>query len=190
MPDPMLRRVPRDEMTDEMRDGYDQALDLRGDATFHEVAANAPEIMDWYVNSFYAKVFYGGRVEVRIKELLRYRLSMTHGCAFCNMGNIEAARRAGVTDDQLAHIMNEDHEVFSDKDRAVLRLADQMVLTNMNGTLDGPLYEALKPHFDDAELFELGVTAAVLTGMAKFLFVYDLVEKEANCPIMPRQAAE
>ena len=190
MPSPMLRRIPRDEMTDEARASYDQALTIRDDATFHEIAANAPEIMDWYVNSFYAKVFYGGRVDVRTKELLRYRLSMTHGCAFCNKGNIGAARSAGVTEDQLANIMNEDIEVFSDQDRAVLRVADQMVLTNMNGTLDAPLYEALKPYYDDGQLFELGVVAAVLTGMAKFLFVYDLVEKEANCPIVPRQAAE
>ena len=60
----------------------------------------------------------------------------------------------------------------------------------MHGQLDKALHDELKPHFDDAEIFELGMTAAVLTGMAKFLFVYDLVEKEANCPIVPRQAAE
>ena len=49
-----------------------------------EVGANAPELMAWYRDEFYAKLFYAGRVDVRTKELLRYRLSMTHGCAFCN----------------------------------------------------------------------------------------------------------
>jgi hypothetical protein len=29
------------------------------------------------------------------------------------------------------------------------------------------------------------MVAGILTGMAKFIFVYDLVEKEANCPIVP-----
>jgi hypothetical protein len=29
------------------------------------------------------------------------------------------------------------------------------------------------------------MVAGMLTGMAKFIFVYDLVEKEANCPIRP-----
>ena len=33
------------------------------------------------------------------------------------------------------------------------------------------------------------MVAAVLTGIAKFLFVYDLVEREAHCPIGPRKAA-
>lgn len=190
MPNPMLRRVPREEMTDKIKTAYDTALEVRDDATFQEISANAPEIFDWYKESFYGKVFYGGRVEVRIKELLRYRLSMTHGCAFCNKGNRLDAVKHGVTEDQLAHIMDENHAVFDAKDRAVLKLADQIVLTNMHGELDKALYGELKPHFDDAEIYELGITAAVLTGMAKFLFVYDLVEKEANCPIVPRQAAE
>lgn len=58
-------------------------------------------------------------------------------------------------------------------------------MTNMHGTLTPPLYQALKPFFDDAQIFELGMVAGMLTGMAKFIFVYDLVEKEANCPIQP-----
>ena len=163
---------------------------MRGDATFFEIGAHAPEILDWYHNSFYSRVFYGGKVDVKIKELLRYRLSMTHGCAFCNKGNRLAAIKAGVTEDQFHNIMNESSDVFSDGERAVLKLADQIAIPNMHGNLDKALYDALRPHFSDGEIFELGVTAAVLTGMAKFLFVFDLVEKEANCPIVPRQAAE
>ena len=31
---------------------------------------------------------------------------------------------------------------------------------------------------------------AVLCGMAKFIFVYDLVEKEDYCPFIPQAAAE
>ena len=39
----------------------------------------------------------------------------------------------------------------------------------------------LKQHFPDGELLELGMTMVVLSGMAKFLFAFDLVEKEAYC---------
>jgi alkylhydroperoxidase family enzyme len=81
--------------------------------------------------------------------------------------------------------MNENAPVFDDRDRAVLQLASQIAITNMHGTLDQTLYNALKAHFDDAQIFELGMVAGMLTGMAKFIFVYDLVEKEANCPIRP-----
>lgn len=186
MPDPVLRRVPRAEMTPRLQGEYDATLKLRDDATMQEVGANAPELMAWYKDEFYGKLFYGGRVDTHTKELLRYRLSMTHGCAFCNKGNRVAAAQAGVTADQLTHIMNENHACFSPRERAVLRLADQIVMTNMHGALDATLHAELQPHFDDAQVFELGMVAGILTGMAKFIFVYDLVEKEANCPIVPR----
>ncbi len=193
MPDPLLRRVEPDAMGDWLRDAYRRSRALQeskgGDATFYEIGANAPHMLEWYFKSFYEGVFYGGRVEVRIKELLRYRLSMTHGCAFCNKGNVEAARRAGVGDAQLDAIMNEENDAFSAKERAVLRLAAEMALPNMEGQLTPALYADLSAHFDDGEIFELGMVAAVLAGIAKFLFVYDLVEREAHCPFGLHAAA-
>ena len=189
MPNPVMPRVPLAAMSQRLQQDHAAALALRDDATLIEIGAHAPELMNWYRDSFYAKVFYGGRVDVRSMELLRYRLSMTHGCAYCNRGNSAAARTAGVTDAQLAHVMNEEDPVFDARDRAVLRLADQVVLTNMHGNLDAALYAALRAHFDDGQIFELGMTAGILTGMAKFLFVYDLVEKETNCPIHPHAPA-
>lgn len=191
MPNPVLRRVPRDEMTERMRADFDTAKALRDDATMNEVGANAPELMEWYKDEFYGKLFFAGRVEPRLKELLRYRLSMTHGCAYCNKGNRDSAQKHGVKPEQIKWIMNEDADCFDAKERAVLRLADQIVMTNMHGNLDQKLYAELKPHFDDAQIFELGMVAGILTGMAKFIFVYDLVEKEANCPVVPlTEAAE
>ncbi len=188
MPNPLLRRVPPEEMNPKLRKAYEKSLNLQtskgGDATFFEVGANAPELMEWYSEEFYGKLFYGGRVDIRTKELMRYRLSMTHGCAFCNKGNIEDARSAGITERQLDNIMNEGSDAFSEKDAVVLQLVDEIVLQNMNGNLSGKLYNNLKEFFSDAEIFELGMVASLMTGMAKFLFVYDLVEKEKNCPIV------
>lgn len=188
MPNPLLKRVARADMTPRLQQEYDATLALRDDATLQEVGANAPELMAWYKDEFYGRLFYGGRVETRIKELMRYRLSMTHGCAYCNKGNRDAATRAGVTAEQLARIMNEEAPCFDARERAVLKLADQIVLTNMHGELTPALMAELRPHFDDAQIFELGMVAGILTGMAKFIFVYDLVEKEANCPIVPLEA--
>ena len=124
MPAPQLARIPRAKMSERLQRDYDASVALRDDATLIEVGANAPELLEWYRDSFYAKLFYGGRVDVRTKELLRYRLSMTHGCAYCNRGNSKAALKAGVTEAQLARIMNESDPVFDARDRAVLQLAE------------------------------------------------------------------
>jgi alkylhydroperoxidase family enzyme len=137
-PQPLLSRVPPEKLDDSLRAARERALALRGNATFIEVAANAPHMFDWYAR-FYSEVFYGGRVPVRFKELLRLRLSTLHGCAFCNRGN----------------------------------------------RVDAALYAELRPHFDGGQIFELGMTMAVLTGMAKFLFTFDLVEREDYCEFGP-----
>lgn len=186
----LIEAVPRERLSEDLQAVYDMAVERVGDTDFIQAGANAPELLDWYFNSFYAKVFYGGRVPARTKEIVRLRLSKTHGCAFCNKWNSVDARDHGVTDDEIDALVPWPEDIdaasFSPSERAALRYADQMVLQNMDGYLDSELYAQLKEHYDDAEIFELGMAMAVLTGMAKFLFIADLVPKETNCPIPQR----
>ena len=44
------------------------------------------------------------------------------------------------------------------------------------------LHRELANHFNDAEILELGLVGGILAGVAKFMFAYDLVEKEDSCP--------
>lgn len=179
-PRPQLPRLERDALPAPMQGAFDRALSIRGDATFVQVFGLAPELFEWY-GEFYQRVFYGGRVPVRIKEIVRLRLSTVHGCAFCNKGNRLDAIKAGLSEAQVRAIDDPEAPVWAPEERAALRLAGQMTLTHPGGQLDGPLYQELRAHFDDAQVLELGMTMAVLTGMAKFLFTYDLVEKEDYC---------
>jgi alkylhydroperoxidase family enzyme len=123
----------------------------------------------------------------RIKELVRLRLGRTHGSGLCNKWNTNDALEAGFTweavDAVPAWPEPVDPSHFTDAELAVIRYADQMALQNMDGALSPELYADLRRHFDDGELFELGVTMAVLTGMFKFLFIGDLTPKMAHCPV-------
>jgi len=183
MPDPRIPPAPRSAMPERWRAVADRADEVRGESTLIEVLANAPELLGWYYDGFYAEVFFKGRVERRIKELLRLRLSTLHGCAFCNRGNTRSAEEAGVTPAQIDAIGYADAEVFDDRDRAVMALADEMALQNMQGEVTPALAAELRRFFTAAEMVELAMVAAVLTGMAKMLFVFDLVSREATCPI-------
>ena len=183
MPDPQLKRVIRDDLPDDMRAAHDASMALRGDATFFEVFGSHPDLYRWYTGSFYGEVFRGGRVDRRIKELVRLRLSLEHGCRFCNQGNRADALEVGLTVDELDALTDFENGPFSAGEKAALRLADQMKLTNPGGVLSPALYQDLKAHFDDAEILELGLVLGVLCGMARFLFAFDLVEKEENCPV-------
>lgn len=172
----------RDELPAELQEQWDRSVERRGEARFVAAAAQAPDLLDWYSNEFYARIFYQGRVATRYKELGRLRLSTLHGCRSCNRGNRLDALDAGITSEQIAAIDDFANGPFDDVERAVLELADRIAMTNPDGRLDEKLYAALRRHFDDAQIFELGFVFGLLSGMAKFLFVYDIAEKEDYCP--------
>ena len=55
-----MKRLTREELPPDLTGLYDECLREAGDARLIEVGANAPELLDWYFNSFYKRVFYRG----------------------------------------------------------------------------------------------------------------------------------
>lgn len=194
MPNPAIPRIEPDKLPEDIKPLWHWAHGRTGDATFIEVMAHAPEILRWYIDDFYGGLFYnkmkGTSLDVRTKEILRLRLSKQHGCRFCNKSNTFDALEAGITQKQIDGMRNPTRELFDDKDMAVIDLANEMELSNMHGQLTPSLYKRLRSHYSDAQICEMGMIAAVLTGMAKMIFVYDVVEREEYCPIVPAEAAE
>jgi len=184
-PSTPFNRVPRDQLAPHHQERWDRSLELHDDTTFVEVLGNAPEVYDWYVSDFYEKLYNSGRVDRQIVELIRFRFANVHGCAACNRGDRVASLEAGLTEEELDAIDDYENGPFSEHKKAALALADVMVLTNPLGTVSPGLYARLKCSFSDAELVELGVIMAVLVGMAKFTFAYDLLEKLEACPFIP-----
>ena len=89
-----------------------------------------------------------------------------------------------MTDEQIDALPDRlDSDVFTDRERAVLKACDQMALTNLHGYVDSDLLGDLQAHFSDGEILELGMVMAVLCGFAKFLFCFDLADREDSCPI-------
>jgi AhpD family alkylhydroperoxidase len=189
MPHPAVPPIPRDDLPDDLKPLYDTGLERTGDATIIQVMAQQPEILRWYFGEFYDGLFYnrhpGARVDVRTKELLRLKLSKQHGCQFCNRFNTVEALAAGITQQQVDAIFDADASVWNDKDRAIIALAEEMMLQNMEGQLSPELYARLRRHYEDGEIIEIGFIAAVLTGVAKWIFTFDMVNREETCPIRP-----
>ena len=180
-PQTEMNRVDLTDLPESMQAGWHQAMDLTGDATFVEVSGNNPDVYDWYFSDFYKKLFYSGRIETTLVELVRLRLANVHGCAFCNKGDTAHALKSGITQMQLNELDNYLDGPFSDREKLALELGDEMVLTNKKGYVGKELYDRLKTEFSDGEIYELGMIMAVLVGVAKFTFVFDLVEKEEYC---------
>lgn len=191
MVDTLFTRTPREKLPEGIQPAWDMLNKLTGEPTFIEVFAQAPELLNLVMNEFYMKVFFGGRVEQRYKQLVRLRLSIVHGCRTCNKQNVPGALEAGISQAQVDSMIAGTHATgpFTAAEKAVLDYADQMVLTNMNGDVSPELFARLRAHFSEPEILELGVVMAIVAGMAKLSFLLSLVEKEGYCPFVPEGAA-
>jgi AhpD family alkylhydroperoxidase len=185
MPNPVLSRVTREGMPRDFQEIWDGALRVAGEAAFVEVFANHPAMLRWYEDCFYQRLFNGPdtKVDPRTKELLRLRLSKGHGCHVCNSFNSRSAKAAGFSEAQIDAVTVADPALFDDKDLSIISLAAQFEMDNAAGRLSRELYQRLRKHYDDAQIVELGLIAAMLTGFSKLLFVYDLVTRERVCAI-------
>jgi AhpD family alkylhydroperoxidase len=183
-----LRRVPREAMPPAYRARVERAEELTGDTRFLEVLANAPHVCELYYDRFYDEVFYAGCVPVRTKELLRLRLAGLHGCMYCQRSDTDSARRNGVTEAEIAAIWASDPTGFDAADRSVLAYADEISMARPEGSVSDELLAELRTHLDDDQIVELGVVAAILTGMAKLLFALGLVDRDVVCTLPERSA--
>ncbi len=193
MADPQISPVARENLPQDLQALYDTGVERTGDATIVGVMGHHPDLTRWYFDEFYANLFYNGhawtRVDVRTKELLRLKLSKQHGCQFCNRFNTVEALKSGITEAQVEAIFTPDDPVWDDKDRAIMALGDEMMLQNMEGQLTADLLARLRRFYDEAQIIEIGMIAAVLTGVAKWIFTFDMVNREETCPVRPPRPA-
>lgn len=181
MPDTLLSRVSPDQMPEGARIAWDALNDLTGEATFVEVFAKAPELLDFVMVKFYQEIFFNGRVDERYKQLARLRLSMNHGCRTCNLQNLAGVAEIGYSQEQIDAMWRQDYTGFGDDEAAVMELADEIALNNDQGKLTEGLHEKLRRHFSEEDILELGLCLAVIVGLVKLSFVFGLVQKEEYC---------
>ena len=182
MTETLFTRTPRDEMPEKFHLAWDTLNKLTGEPAFVEVFASNPEMLEFVMNQFYMGVFFGGKVEQRYKQLARLRLSIAHGCRTCNKQNVPGALAAGFAQGQIDALLAGNLAPFTPAERAVIRYAEQVALTNMDGAMSTELFQDLRQHFSEADILELGVAMAVISGMAKLSFVLNVVERENYCP--------
>jgi AhpD family alkylhydroperoxidase len=100
------------------------------------------------------------RVDQRLKELAWLKAATMIGCAWCIDYGSSELPRLGVTPEQLADVPNHrESDRFSDVEKLVLDLAEAMTVTPVD--VSDELFDALRAHFDEAQLVELTFAIAV-----------------------------
>lgn len=73
-------------------------------------------------------------LDARLKELIKIRASQINGCAYCIQMHTESARKMGESEQRIYALSAwKESPLFSDQERAVLLLTDEMTLIADNG---------------------------------------------------------
>jgi alkylhydroperoxidase family enzyme len=176
-------------MTEGARAAYEALNELAGDATFVEVFAQAPELLDFAMVEFYQKLFFEGRVDEKYMQLARLRLSMSHGCHTCNSQNLPSVAAHGYSQEQIDGMWAQDYALFPDDEAAVMELADQIALDNRAGQLTPELLEKLKRYFSEKDILNISLCMGVIVGLVKMSFALSLVDREPYCKFGADRAA-
>jgi alkylhydroperoxidase family enzyme len=79
----------------------------------------------------------------------------------------------GATEDLVAKLADYEHSDLPDRTKAALRLADR--LTGPEPSIDPAFHEALRRHFTDGEILDLGMTITFASGWQRFIEAFGIV---------------
>jgi len=165
------KQIPRSEAAESVLPIYDRLFGERdpvaepGTATgtpgdWWTVFAQTPELLDHMVAGFGLFNSPNRVLPQNLRELALTRTGFAAGSQFVFSQHCKAARRTGVTDEQLEAIPAwASSDVFTDPERAVLAYTDELVLGD--GRVQDATFAALSSHLDEPSIIEL--TYAVAT---------------------------
>ncbi|MFC0399909.1 carboxymuconolactone decarboxylase family protein [Paraburkholderia rhizosphaerae] len=103
-------------------------------------------------------------LEKSLTHLVRLRASQINGCAFCVDMHTTDARKEGETDRRLATVVVwRETPFFTGRERAALEWTEALTLVSQDHVPDH-VWEAVKPHFTEAELVDLSLLITAING--------------------------
>lgn len=101
-----------------------------------------------------------GTVDPGLKQLVAYVASNAAGCRYCQAHTSTNAAHLGVEVDKIEHAFEfESHPIFSDVERAALRLARDSAL--VPNCVRAGHFEALRRHLTEPQIIELVAVCAL-----------------------------
>ncbi len=162
---PRTQQIPRADAPDSVLPIYERLFGDRdpvaepGTATgtpgnWWTVFAQTPELLDHMVAGFALFNSPNRSLDPRLRELALTRAGFAAGSQFVFSQHCKAARREGVTDEQLAAVPAWSvADLWTGEERAVLAFADELVMGG--GRVQDATYDALRSHLDEEQIIEL-----------------------------------
>jgi alkylhydroperoxidase family enzyme len=165
--------VPETQLTPGVRCYIGQTADgvLRG------LGGHQPQLAERWLALYLPLCREDGALPIELKELVRFQIAGYYGCDVCRSFIAPLAAERGVTYAKLAGVLTPDDPAaqLDERERAMLRFTLKMATGK--GELSAGDFSAIRQHFDEAQLVELGFLAALLIGYGRFTITgFQLVE--------------
>jgi AhpD family alkylhydroperoxidase len=136
------------------------------------------------VGGFDAAV-WNSSLDWRLHELVRMRVATINECTVCLGWRTPMAVEAGVTDDDLAAVVDHSDPRFSPAEQVALEYTTRFCTESAR--IDDDLMARLGEHFDSGETVELTLVVAKYLAMGRFMQVLGL---DQSCSLQMTSAGD
>jgi AhpD family alkylhydroperoxidase len=112
----------------------------------------------------------------RLVELVRLRVAFFNQCRSCMAIRYADAVADGVTEGLVCSLERpQEAENLSAAEKAAIRYGELMATDHL--AIDDAVYDALRQHFSEAQIVELGMTVAFFVGFGRLAATWHMVEE-------------
>lgn len=134
---------------------------------------HCPELLKPWLDLYYATTRQPGRLGVVRKEMVRHLLAQLSGCEVCQAQISLEAVELGLTLEKIERLRCPD-DTFSEADRCLLDFAGRLFAGHERvGPCD---FAALRLHFSNEEITELGFVVSFFAASARLNFGFGVFE--------------
>ncbi len=116
------------------------------------------------------------QLDPRLVELVRLRIAFHNQCRSCMAIRYSDAVQAGLTEDLVCSLATPyEAPDLTDAERAAIRFGELLATNHLS--IDDSVFERLHEHFDDGQIVELALYAAMCVGVGRLGAVLHMVEE-------------
>jgi AhpD family alkylhydroperoxidase len=157
----------------DLRAWYDNASPR--ERMLYTPTGHSPELMG-ALHTFADVLTERGTLPGRLVELMRLRIAFHNQCRSCMAMRYQSGLDDGLTED-LVCSLERPHEApdLTDAEKAALAYAD--ISATNHFAIDARTYAALRPHFTEPEIVELGLWTGYFIGFGRMVAAWDMSEE-------------
>jgi AhpD family alkylhydroperoxidase len=181
---PRIRFIEDREQTPETRAMIESATRTGApDPRVVSIMTRSPAGRAWV--RYWNALLYDGLLPHTLKEMCRIRISVAHQCGYCSTVRSNVAVEQGLTEALVAEALDwQSSTKLGEREKAALRFAD--LFKSGDDAIDSDaVYEALRRHFSEEEIIELGLFCGETVGAGRLVRSMSIVSWGEACELNP-----